>query len=648
MATIIDSLVVELGLDASKFEKGQRQAVESLRKFEKDATKHTGNALEGFDKLSASFKELQGRLLAIGALIAAGLGFNRLMQDATKLNSELGYMSKQIGVSAQEFSKWQLAGATVGATAQDIASSFSVIQKSMADMQLGKGSFLHEFARTTHVMGQGPAVELYDQKGQARKSSDILVDISKWYAAQQDKNVATRLMEQIGFGKGMINMIGLGPEELQKRLKEAEAFAPSDEQIKKFQALQEQFGKLAVVVEALTRAFAEKLAPILTKILKLINEVLSRWYSGENPADAAADSLAKGGMKELTPNPEKPGLFSRGWSWLKKKTGFGGTEEGGGSAPGGATSGTSASDAASPMGTSNGTLAEQRKSFQEQLKNNPELREKILRIMYNEQGKNPEGTQAIAESMMNRALVRGTSLEKEARWAQSEGGYYDQGNMGRGALENPQVRDLLEKSLDRALAGGNVSNYATDNASSWLAEKHKVTGQFIPTRDKLHGETFFSPDTRISSHMTRWLAWKERAEAMERTRKASTGGGGTGGSKGDDLTPSERQLMDLVKPGPRRPVVPGSGVPSADGPGTPADGAAARSFDRWKNLGIGAQGAVARGGDSNVSNTTTNSTHIGTMNVTPPPGGDPGEYGAGIRSELRRFDNVQNANTGLR
>ena len=39
--------------------------------------------------------------------------------------------------------------------------------------------------------------------------------------------------------------------------------------------------------------------------------------------------------------------------------------------------------------------------------------------------------------MMNRASSRGRTLQQEAKWT-GEGGYYEQGNMGRGALENKE------------------------------------------------------------------------------------------------------------------------------------------------------------------------------------------------------------------
>lgn len=148
-----------------------------------------------------------------------------------------------------------------------------------------------------------------------------------------------------------------------------------------------------------------------------------------------------------------------------------------------------------------------RSRFADELKGKPELRNKIMRIAANEQGDHPQGTQAVLESMMNRAEVRGTSLEAQAKWHESEGGYYQQGNMGRGALENPQHRAILERALSETLAGSNIANYATDNSSGDLARREIASGRFL-FRKSYGGETFSVPNTHEQpQNARRWVEW---------------------------------------------------------------------------------------------------------------------------------------------
>lgn len=129
------------------------------------------------------------------------------------------------------------------------------------------------------------------------------------------------------------------------------------------------------------------------------------------------------------------------------------------------------------------TLAEQRKGYKEELQKNPKLREKLLHIGSGE-NKSEKGGVAVYESMMNRSAMRGrTSLEKESRLSgrgsqkagvANEHGYYE----GYDAHLSPQQRAKQEKNLDTALAGSNVSNYATGNASGSFAAKRLKQGMY--------------------------------------------------------------------------------------------------------------------------------------------------------------------------
>lgn len=185
---------------------------------------------------------------------------------------------------------------------------------------------------------------------------------------------------------------------------------------------------------------------------------------------------------------------------------------------------------APPTGGGTSTsLGADRQRFAEELKNNPALREKVMRIAANEQGKSGRGTQQVIESMMNRASIRGRTLEQEAKWT-GEKGYYAQGTMGKGALEDPAHKAILENSLNQALGGGNLANYATDNASQGLAVKDEQTGAFKVASHSIEGgqtgqrgnETFFTPGSANPGDQKRFAEWRGR---MGRGEAGPAGGG---------------------------------------------------------------------------------------------------------------------------
>ena len=76
MATVIDSLLITLGLDTSKFNDAQKKAVESLRKTDEQAKKtndnlqrNTKQTTEGFEKAKDAMVSFGTAALSVGAIV---------------------------------------------------------------------------------------------------------------------------------------------------------------------------------------------------------------------------------------------------------------------------------------------------------------------------------------------------------------------------------------------------------------------------------------------------------------------------------------------------------------------------------------------------------------------------------------------------
>lgn len=165
-----------------------------------------------------------------------------------------------------------------------------------------------------------------------------------------------------------------------------------------------------------------------------------------------------------------------------------------------------------------GRLAEARDRARQELKDKPWLREKARHIFAGE-NEDPEAQVALWEETINRAAVRGTSVEKELRHT-SEGGYYK----GRRGYVSEDMRQQIDRARDRALNYSNVSNYATDNSSSWLAAKESRLGTFVD-RKVIAGEHFKGPDTRIPTHTSTWHELVTESHGIHQGVKALEGKG---------------------------------------------------------------------------------------------------------------------------
>jgi hypothetical protein len=156
-----------------------------------------------------------------------------------------------------------------------------------------------------------------------------------------------------------------------------------------------------------------------------------------------------------------------------------------------------------------------RERARKELAEKPWLNEKAMHIFAGE-NPDPQASTALWESVINRAAVRHTNIETELRRT-SEGGYY----AGYNSEVSPKTREVLERSRDRALAGSNVSNYATDNSSGSKAAHEMSDGSFRH-RSAFNGEHFFAPGSDEPKFRDRWDDMVYEAGAAQAAANSST------------------------------------------------------------------------------------------------------------------------------
>jgi hypothetical protein len=164
-----------------------------------------------------------------------------------------------------------------------------------------------------------------------------------------------------------------------------------------------------------------------------------------------------------------------------------------------------------------------RTRFAAELKAKPWLKEKIFQLAAGEdrpsRGQSLLANQSVMEEIFNRAIVRGTSLEAQAKWVRERGGYYAGHPSHLTALE----RRNAEENWRKVLGGSNVSNYATDNSSNapgnHLADRDQAGGRFR-LRNKYNGEYFFAPGNAERGFARRWDKLMQDEAASEAARAA--------------------------------------------------------------------------------------------------------------------------------
>ncbi|CAI2109706.1 Uncharacterised protein [Serratia marcescens] len=139
MATVIDALVVTLGLDASGFKKGQQETKESLDKTRKNS-EQTAKDMEAAGKRAASFfGSIRTELLALVGVTLSANGIKNFITSTANSLQQLGINSKALDMSAKSLDGWSRAAEAAGSSAEKMQGTLAGFQGMLTEVRTGGG-----------------------------------------------------------------------------------------------------------------------------------------------------------------------------------------------------------------------------------------------------------------------------------------------------------------------------------------------------------------------------------------------------------------------------------------------------------------------------------------------------------------------------
>ena len=192
-ATVIDALLITLGLDTSDFRKGQKDVSDDLKKQREDAKKTAKEMAEQGKKAAAFFSSIKTELLALtGVTVTAG-GLMSLVKNTTSSLMDLSIQSKALGMSAKELDGWAKSAEAAGSSAEKITN----VLKGFQDAKQGAtfGDFTNPLYEVAPILRRLTGVEINTSK------DDVTTIARKVFSAlQKVKNPAMRrvLAERVG------------------------------------------------------------------------------------------------------------------------------------------------------------------------------------------------------------------------------------------------------------------------------------------------------------------------------------------------------------------------------------------------------------------------------------------------------------------
>lgn len=262
MATIIDALVVTLGLDGGPFQRAARNAAREQAKL-KDSVK------KGSNEVGDALAEV-GRQAALLFLGFEGLkGAINYFSGLNVTTANLGRFSKNLGESAHEVNTWDSAVELAGGTAQDAEKDLQALSNSITALKAtGDVSPLI-------LLFQRMGVAIYDAQGRTRKLTDMYKDLGD-KLRQYNRADAFNLAQQAGLSASTFNLIRAEADERERILRTAEANnTVTEDAVQKAEDLQQQWRVIGQTIKGVAIELLGDITPAIKDLFAWVQRIFT-------------------------------------------------------------------------------------------------------------------------------------------------------------------------------------------------------------------------------------------------------------------------------------------------------------------------------------------------------------------------------------
>jgi len=299
MATVIDSLLIELGLDASKFDSSQKKSVEELRKFDEQSSKTFKNNQRNLNDFSLSANKALMSLTALGVGLISLKGISDFAKNLTDTNADIGRTAGLFRMSATELAGWEQAIKKVGGTADDFTSSVQAIQQALANVPFDGGAILEPLA----IIGASDAVDIKNATVDILKLSDALKKYKEEKGGGFGGEQAAFLQAQkLGISKNMF-MLMIDPKTEEFYKDSLKNTGVTEKSVTEAQKNQEAMARVSTELENVRNKIGDQLLPVMIRLEKAVVRVadfLEKWFgetkfpeSPEAAYNTVADAINK-------------------------------------------------------------------------------------------------------------------------------------------------------------------------------------------------------------------------------------------------------------------------------------------------------------------------------------------------------------------
>lgn len=272
-ATVIDALLVTLGLDTTGFKKGQAEADEALKKTKDNTVQNAKEITAKAKQATDGFVGMRKELLKIVGIFVSANGIKSFVERITTSDAAVGRLSDNLGIATSELSAWQKMSEKFGGSSEDTDSLFRNIYKISQELKLfGSSSALQPLGR---LLGPEGLARFADNATTIAEKAKILQAAVAGASSRQD---ALSLMQQAGFTEQTVTVMREIGRDLETQLSlQRQLNVAGKEDAKLAQERAAAWNRLADALERVGRAIVNSPLLNMTDGLNKIAGTVQKW-----------------------------------------------------------------------------------------------------------------------------------------------------------------------------------------------------------------------------------------------------------------------------------------------------------------------------------------------------------------------------------
>lgn len=282
MPTVIDSLIVSLGLDSKDVDAKAPGVRKKLQELEMSAGK-SEKATQGLGK------ELKGAAGALGSFLAVLGGTAALkvfINDAINANTQLRFLSQNLGMTVQSLFGLGAAGQMIGVGKNALQGLAAQFRELPGQLQAGQQpAIIRLLARAGVSWEQSP-----DQ---------MMVGLARWFQTMPAQ-VATGIGTSYGLSFDQMSFLLQGASRVASQLRQGQMYSPTERETRQAAELKQNLALLSMQWHKIGYDVLSMVTPALEKALSVLRS-LSQWAQSHEKIVAviAAIFAALGSMVAL-------------------------------------------------------------------------------------------------------------------------------------------------------------------------------------------------------------------------------------------------------------------------------------------------------------------------------------------------------------